>query len=515
MRYIKRITALAAALSVAAGLYLFYFIGSTDELSVVFTSDGHGHIMPGRASWEEGNPHIGGMGALASFLDTVGEDYLLFDSGDFFQGSPEGILTSGSIVVKLMNLLGYDAAALGNHEFDFGQDLLSELASLANFPLLGENIMGPDEGETPLWLSPSFIIQKGDLKIGVIGVITPEMERVSVRENIEGLEFLDPRPAAEKAALRLRQEGADMIILLSHAGLSEDIKTAEVLGDKISIILGGHNHMVLKEPVIRNGVVITQPGSNFRYAGYLNSFFRRGNKRITAFRHRLHPLWISDYAPDSYVEEFILNNMGDLAEKLNEVIGESLRYLPGSIPPAQRINRELALGNLQTDIMRETLGADFAFQNSGGIRAPLFKGPVRVRDFWEVSPFGNHLVKMTLSGSQVRRLLEQSMAQEYSFLQVSGLNLVFNSSLPEGKRVLNVIVVDEDGRKSEIDDSEEYRIVTNSFLAQGGDGYSVFTEGSEVEHTEIMLRDMQIDYIRENSPVSASVEGRQINVSTR
>ena len=244
-------------------------------------------------------------------------------------------------------------------------------------------------------------------------------------------------------------------------------------------------------------------------------YYSRPEKKILSYFNRLNPLWISEYPPDAGIEALIRSGMGEVSEKLETVIGTASCTLSKNLSGPGRLHKELALGNWQADRMREQLETDFAFQNTGGIRAPILEGDIKIRDIWALSPFGNHLVKTTLTGAQVRRLLEQSAAQEYSFLQVSGLSVVYNSALPAGKRVLNVIISDGEDGKKEMDDEEKYTVATNSFLAQGGDGYTVFTEGEETLETSVILRDLQIEYIKENSPVCAKVEGRLINVSAR
>ncbi|NLB35625.1 MAG: bifunctional metallophosphatase/5'-nucleotidase [Elusimicrobia bacterium] len=513
MNYLKRLAAACGFLLVSAGLYFVYWSYNFHPVTFVFTSDGHGHILPERSWDEKDTPPLGGLGALSTFLTGLKEDYILTDSGDIFQGTPEGMLTEGRVVVELMNELGYRAAALGNHEFDYGQETLKNLEALASFPFLGSNIRLLDSEEQPDWVSPPFIIEEGDLSIGLIGAITQDMPKLTGRDNIEGLEFTDIISEVRTAAADLRKQGADIILLLSHAGYEDDLHIAEELSQELDIILGGHTHLVLDKPKIKKGVILGHPGCNFQYAGRLRAYYSHKRNRINAYKYRLYPLRTDLYPPDEEIEALINSSMGEAAEMLNEEIGQVTVDLPSSLYGNGRGHRELALGNWQTDIMRESLGVDFAFQNTGGIRTPLLKGPLKVRDIWKLSPFGNHLVEMTLTGQQVRRLLEESVSGGYSYLQVSGLNFVFNTALPEGMRVLNVIVVDDDGGKTEIDDEEEYRLVTNSFLAGGGDGYTVFTEGKDVVETEIIMRDLQISYIRENPEVYASVEGRKLNVN--
>ena len=513
MEHLKRLFLFLLVIFLSVGSYFLYWRSNVRRLEFIFTSDGHGSILPERAYWRDENPDIGGLGALSTFLKGISAPYILTDSGDIFQGTPEGVLTEGRVVIRLMNHLGYDAAALGNHEFDLGQEVLSSLASDADFPLLGANIRESDTGGIPGYLSPYTVKTLNGIDVGIIGVITPGMDKISIPKNIENLEFMDTVPVISSAAEVLREKGVEIIVVLSHCGLKHDLKVAEELKGEVDLILGGHTHRRLYNPRIKGRVLVCQPGSNFNYAGRLALFYCERENRTLSYAHRLEPLYIEKYPPDGETDIIIEEYTADVSEKLNEVIGESLRRLPGSLTGEDLFHRELALGNWQADVMREVLETDFAFQNTGGIRGDIPEGEIKVRDIWTLSPFGNHLVKMELTGAQIRALLEQSAAQEYSFLQVSGLQVLYNSSLPEGGRVLNVIAVDPEGERYEIEDEGSYTVATNSFLAQGGDGYTVFTEGEEISEKELLLRDVLIDYIREKSPVYAEKEGRIINVS--
>ncbi len=512
MKYINRLVLFIIIISVPLLIYLFYWNRNVVDLNVVFTSDGHGHILPSRAFWKHDKPQIGGLAALGGYLKKLTCPYLLTDSGDIFQGTPEGINTKGKAVVEIMNILGYDAVQVGNHEFDLGQEVLRGLSETADFSFLGANIIEDDTGVVPAYLKKYLIKTLQGIKIGLIGVITSQMEKLILKQHIAGLKFSNPVKAINDNVKILQSKGAEIIVVLSHLGLDEDRKIADKLND-VDVVLGAHSHRCLYNPIKVKRLLICQSGSNFINIGHLKLYYSTCEKKILSYCHCLVPLYVEEFLPHEGVRKIVEEMQAEVSPWLYEVIGQSEVFLPNHLSGKQKKHGELALGNWQTDLMREITESDLAFQNTGGIRASIQKGDIKVRDVWELSPFGNTLTQMTLTGRQIHKLLEQSVAHKYSKLQVSGLKVVYNNSLAKGRRVLNIIITDARGNKKEMDMEKEYTVITNSFLAQGGDGYSVFNEASDVNETAVILRDAEIEFIKNNSPIKASVEGRLVNVS--
>ncbi|MDA3792450.1 MAG: bifunctional UDP-sugar hydrolase/5'-nucleotidase, partial [Elusimicrobia bacterium] len=475
MRYFKRLLLFFGFVAIAAGSYLYYFNSNVRRFDIVYTSDGHGNVLPSVDYETEGHPKIGGLAVLGGYLSEINVPYMLTDSGDMFQGTPEGILSKGKLVIDIMNVLGYSAAAAGNHDFDLGRDTLRNLTQVADFPILGANILETETGLVPEYLTSRAIYNLNGLRIGIIGVITEDMADISMKENIKGLEFVDPVPAISKSVEEIKDD-TDIIVLLSHRGISynarekgssekkysekkysgKDIKLTENISG-VDLILSGHSHIPVKKPIINNNVLVSQPGSNFKYAGRITLYYSSAEKKVLTYKESMTPLYIKDFKPDKRIEDMIKIRMKDISGEMGKVIGRSIGRLSKNLSGEERKHGELALGNWQTDLMREETESDFAFQNSGGIRDDIPKGDVAVRDIWKLSPFGNTLVTMKLTGKQVRELLEQSASQEYSKLQISGLKMIYNESMPKGKRVLNVIVKDKDGEEMEIDPEQEYK----------------------------------------------------------
>jgi len=514
MNYFKRIFFLLFLLFLSAGVYALYWNSGVSPVTFVFTADGYGHILPSKALDRKKNTGIGGFSVLNGCLSQLKKPYILTDSGDVFQGTPEGVLTRGKIVIDLMNMSGYDAAAIGNHEFDYGKQTFKELAELADFPFLGTNIRTEELYSVPGYLKKYLVKTVNGVNVILFGTAHPEMEKIAVKENIEGLVFEDAAVSLNAAINEINSQGVDcgIIVLLSHMGIKNDMETLSK-AKEIDVVLSGHYVSELEKPLRKDRKIICYPGGNFRKLGYLRLYYSKKEKKILSFYHKLIPLYTDMYPSDPRVDERISRESKKISREFEKVIGSSKVMLSRHLSGDERKHGELALGNWQTDIMRQAFEADFAFNNTDSIRGSIPAGNITIRDIWQLSPFGYSLVTMTLKGSEIKELLEQSVSREYSRLQMSGLKVVYNDSLPPGQRVLNIIVETAEGEKAELDPEEEYSVVTNSYLYRSGDGYTVFSRGRDVTESSVLLRDLEIEFIKKNSPIYAKTEKRLLNVS--
>ena len=222
-----------------------------ERLVILHTNDTHSRIEP-LPQTDRTNPDKGGVVRRASYIDQVraeNKQVLLFDAGDFLQGTPYFNLFKGEVEVKAMNLMRYDAATLGNHEFDYGLGVLEKVIRLAHFPIVSSNY---DFSETSLsgMVRPYLILKKGKLRIGVIG-INIQPKGLVATDNYKGMKFLDPEETANILAEQLRREKkCDLVVCLSHLGYGADLRLAES-SRHIDLIIGGHSHTYLQEPVER------------------------------------------------------------------------------------------------------------------------------------------------------------------------------------------------------------------------------------------------------------------------
>ncbi|MEN6323468.1 MAG: metallophosphatase [Proteiniphilum sp.] len=266
-------------------LSLFLLSGTTliarERLVILHTNDTHSRIEP-LPPTDRTAPGMGGVVRRASYIDQVraeNEQVLLFDAGDFLQGTPYFNLFKGEVEVKAMNLMRYDAATLGNHEFDYGLEALEKVVRQADFPIVSSNY---DFSGTALAgiVKPYLILKKGKLRIGVIGIdIQPK--GLIAADNYKGMKFLDPEETANNLAAKLRrEEKCDLIICLSHLGYSADVRLAES-SRNIDLILGGHSHTYLPEPTKQMNrdnrpVMIYQTSGRGAYVGRMDVTMESG-----------------------------------------------------------------------------------------------------------------------------------------------------------------------------------------------------------------------------------------------
>jgi len=472
------------------------------EITVIHTNDLHGHVLPTRVSgWTD---RTGGYAVFVSWLEGVRRENaekdiptLVLDAGDIFMGTVEGNLTRGEAVVRLMNRAGYDAAAVGNHEFDYGFFNFFQLTRQADFPFLSANIFRRETDRPPEFIRPYLVREYDGLKVGIIGVTVAETPEVTATGNVGRIFFRDPEESIRPYIRLLRGEEVDLLIVLSHLGLEEDRKLAEAVGG-IDLIIGGHSHDLLAKP-IRAGprpTLIVQAGSYGRFAGRLDLEVDTAEKRIVRHRENI-------FVNRQYVLPADLETNQILAE-IKEEVGRGYDQTAG-IALEDIISgedRDSPLGNLITDAMRTKVDAEAAFQNPYGIRADLLRGPITRRDIYTALPFDNSIVTMELNGNRILQLLEQSLTLRKGLLQISGLRVKYNPDRPEGSRVLSVEIGDDP-----LEEETYYRVATNDFLAGGGDYFSAFTEGINRVDSGVLLREAVEEYIGRNTPLHPGFGG--------
>ncbi|MBI4577383.1 MAG: bifunctional metallophosphatase/5'-nucleotidase [Planctomycetes bacterium] len=480
------------------------------RLVVVHTNDVHGQAYPVAVTDESGQRRErGGYAALARYIarereaaERSGAGLLLLDGGDIWQGTPEGTLTGGRLCIEFMNLVGYDAAAPGNHEFDHGATRFVALAAHADFPFLSGNILNEATADTPVWLRRAVVREVNGVRVGLSGLTTSTTPTITMKGSTEGLAFDSEVTGARAAVAELRQAGAQVVILVSHCGEEDDRVVARSVPG-IDLIVGGHSHTALvPEEVPGTGTLLVQAGSKGRWAGRVELSISLPSGRVVAHEARLDELEAVPLESVPDVAEVVARWSGEVQRRMESRVGE-LRVSLGRDPAPF----SSPLGCFLADLMRERTGVQVAFHNNGGIRADLAAGPVTLRDLFQVSPFGNTLVTCTLEGSTLKKVLEHALAYPRGAMEVSGLVCRFDPTAPEGARVRRVEVGGEP-----LDEARSYRVVTNNFIFQGGDGHTAFAEATEVEETGVAFLDAQTDWFRDRGPVDYAFENRLIPV---
>lgn len=507
---------------IAVLLALSSFLGvSADEpareVTILYTNDFHSAFDPIPAYWLEGSPKIGGAAHLSTLIQQIRQrerPVFLFDTGDMFTGTLSN-LTRGEALMEMMLSFGYDAMAIGNHEFDYGSENFSKQMNRVPFPVLGANIFY--KGTKYPYSRPYTILERDGVRIGVIGIIGQDARSVALQSGITDLDFLDPVPIARSHVAELKPQ-VDLIVVLAHQGktgpqqtdaehhpevqrdFEEDIRfCSEVAG--IDVFIGGHAHRGIEQPYVhpKNGTLIVQTYGYGTRLGYLK--LRLKGRKIVSHEGKLLKVWSDQLPPDPVVAAKIEHYKKIVAPKVGLVVGRLKARLVRSY------NTESTLGSFVADVLRKATKADIAFENAGGLRADLPAGDVTKGDVLDVLPFLNTLVVCEMTGAQISEVMEQSLSLERGMIQVSGLRAVYDLSRPVGKRLLDLRIGGQP-----LDPSRVYRVATNSFLAEGGDLYETFLKTKQMD-TGKQLSEVLSEYLSGHPQIDPPEMGRLIPAS--
>lgn len=477
----------------------------TVDVQILGLNETHGQLVP---LARDGRP-AGGAAALAAYLEREeAENHrtLILDSGDFMQGPPISSFFEGESAVEVFNEIGVDAVAVGNHEFDWGQDALAARQKQAEFPFLAVNIVEETTGEAPEGIEPFIVESLSGVTVGVIGVANPDTKNVTLPAATEGLRFLnlsDTAKAVNAAVAELRDRKVETIVVAAHQGLTSptegDLATLVAqLSPEIDLVLGGHIPTEFSTTI--NGIPVVQPFGNTRGYADVTLEVDRHTRDVVDVRAALDPTWVDEITPDAGVQAIVDRYQAVIDEALGQTVGEA------TTPIVRDRNAESEMGNFVADAMRTHLDAvDVALTNSGGLRADIDAGPITLAEIYAVLPFNNTLVTMDLTGAQVRQALEEGYRPtDFGVVQVSGLTWTVDPAAPAGSRVTAVTLPNG----TPLDPSATYRVATNNFMAAGGDSFTTLTKGANTVDTGVNLVDTVVSFLERNSPVDPQVEGR-------
>ena len=461
-------------------------------LTILHVTDFHGALLSEDKDFSSGKP-VGGAAVVAAYVDAERRKaqgpVLVLGGGDMMQGSAISNLSMGAAVIDFMNEVGFDACAIGNHEFDWGVGVLKARMKQASFPFLAANIFSGGETKRAEWALPYAIVLKGNLKVGIIGIITEDAPVVINPKSIEGLKFVPPSQIVNSIAGELRKEGAKVVVVLAHIGGSQE-KDGKVTGPiadlasklvGVDAVLGGHSHTVVSGTV--NSLPVMISGANGIRLGVMHLRVDACKGGSSLIDENVQSTFAEAVEPNKAVAGIVESFRKKYAAQLDKTIGVATE-------PITRGRGEGALGNLICDIMRDAVDAQISFENSGGIRVDLDKGPITGGIVYRMLPFDNTIVTMYLTGKQVKEALEEGTG-ERSLVQSSGLHYTYKPSDPQGQRIKSISL--ENGEP--ISPAKLYLVATNDFMANGGDRFTVFKEGTKIKNTQILLRDAVISWI--------------------
>lgn len=505
---------LCMALSVFTGVV---YAADTDTVVILYENDVHCAVE--------------GYSKLAAMKNELSETYTnvgVVSAGDFVQGGTLGAVSKGEYIVNLMNKVGYDAIALGNHEFDYQLPRLNELNAMSNTKFISCNFQKIGEDKT--YFEPYTIVSYGNVDVAYIAITTPETinssspaqfkndkgELIYTFNESKLYDIVQTNINAAETA------GADYVIALSHIGYDESGNLADITDvientDGFDVVLDAHSHSVIEEKVIKDksgdDVLLTSTGTKFEYIGKLtikNGAFDTELVEVESYTK-------TDPVVDAYITE-INENYAQLG---NRKIGESKVEFITHDKDGNRLvrNAETNLGNFCSDALRVMTGADMSFVNGGGLRAPMESGDITFNDIFSVFPFNNQIVTAEISGQILIDFLEMAVMnypeEDGSFPHMSGVTFSVNKSIPTSVkvdangffekvdgayRVYNVKVLDKtSGEYKALDPNGKYILAGfNYFILDFGGGMTMFKDAKILDAEGTLDVELLENYIVEH-----------------
>jgi 2',3'-cyclic-nucleotide 2'-phosphodiesterase (5'-nucleotidase family) len=493
-------------------------------ISVVSTNDFHGALVGRVHSWSHGDV-VGSSDYLAGYINLVRQeelsDVLLLDAGDIMQGTLVSNYFYGASTIDIYNKMGYDAAAIGNHEFDWGVDVLQDRMDQADFPFLAANIYYKANDERPDWAQP-YVVKRlgGNIKVGIIGIANPETPSITNPVNVADLYFTDGEAETDQIAAELEAQGVHVIIALVHiGGFWPDfgdlgVYACGVDSDLVDLIVSGHTHSDIRDEIC--GIPTVQAYSSGTAFARVDLMVDKRTGEVADYWMNPYPTstyntWYGEPAtyrgrvvrphrPISHLTAYYESLVEDLK---NEVIGCANSDI------TREYRYESEMGDWVTDIMRaQDPGIDFAFTNSGGLREDIDAGPITFGEVFETLPFDNTQVIVELDGSEVRQVLEEGITGDHGVIQVSGLQFTFDYDLPVHSRIMGNVIDLSTGLP--LNPAATYYVAVNDFMAGGGDEYFTLAANPQT-NTYVLVRDLVVDWVKAAGcfdPPDPSVEQR-------
>lgn len=520
------------------------------RITVIATADFHGALEPKHAKIVD-KREVGGIDIIAAYVEALRNTnpggVVLLDAGDLYQGTLLSAASEGKAVIEFYNDLGYDTVAVGNHDFDFGPvgyhstpecpeddplGVIKQRIAEARFPFLAANIYDRATGKQVDWtnLRSHVILERKGVRIGVIGLTAANTQLITHPANVRGLEFKPLLSSVRRVLPAVRAAEAKVVILVVHAGVEIDEDTGEVGGalidlarglepGEVDLIVGGHTHQPFSAMINDIPVIQSYPrGVGFARADLVvdrttgrvvpdqilladNTFFFRTDRDGKPPRfagRRIRPV-------ARFVKKLELFKRS-IAHLENIRLGRALVTLQ----PQRRWDS--AVGNLVCDAIRASdRSIDVAMYNAGGLRTSIPKGEITFGRVYEVVPFDNNLVTVMLTGAQIRDILEHGLSGPYGVMEISGLQVEFDPDAKPGSRCKSI----HDDSGNVLRDDQLYKVATNEFVLNGGDGYGTFARGTDVHNTHTLIREVVARYIKQKGTVGRVDEGRYRPCSDR
>jgi 5'-nucleotidase / UDP-sugar diphosphatase len=492
----------------------------SSTITILHTNDIHGRhrpfrVIPGSATSQSGDPgqelhtferegEAGGFATLATAVDRIraergGDKVLLMDGGDTFSDDLLGNLTEGEANIRLMNQLGYQFMALGNHDFDYGIERTRQLDAIANFPMRAANVIDESTGQ-PVLGDPTLQLQAGGLRVGMIALGYHNTHQTSSPKNVEGLRFSSGIRAVQRYLPALRQQ-VDIVVVLSHQGTAMDrVLAREVEG--IDVIVGGHSHDEISEEKIGETWIV-QAVSDAAVLG--DTIITVKNGQVIQVENDLHTLYTDVYSPDTEVAALVTQLRAPHKERLEAVIAQIEE------PVGRNYKSESPFERLTGQIMMDYTGADLAFLPGIGYGVTLLPGPMTREMLYTLLPHPAKVVTVELTGAQILDVLEQSATNQSpedkvevvgGVIQTAGIRFTMDLNRPVGERISDVWIGGQP-----IASERTYRLVTNSGFKWGIHRYTTIQQGKNLEELDVQVVDLVENAFSEMGKIRAPKMG--------
>ncbi|MDA7420582.1 bifunctional metallophosphatase/5'-nucleotidase [Tritonibacter multivorans] len=513
-----------AALGLTAG-----FAAADYKLTILHTNDIHSRIesinkydSTCNAESEAEGKCFGGVARIKSAVDAkraelAGQNVLVLDAGDPFQGSLFYTTYKGAAEAEFMEAIGYDAMAVGNHEFDDGPEGLAKFIDAVSFPVISGNLDLSSEDSLKGKVGNHVVLEVGGEKIGIISVLaTDTVDTSSPGDNVV---FQDEIESLKADVATLEAEGVNKIIALTHVGLPKDLDIAAAVPG-IDVVVGGHSHTLLSNtnerakgpyPTMVGDTAVVTAYAYSKYLGELDVTF--DDAGVVSAAEGEPMLLDASVTPDAGMLARVAEMGAPIEEMKKRVVAESSDVIVGDRNVCRA--EECSIGNLVADAMLDRVkdqGISIAIQNGGGLRASIDAGEVTMGEVLTVLPFQNTLSTFFVSGQTVIDALESGVSQveegKGRFPQVAGLKYTFDIAVaPNEGRVSDVLVMDGDAWVA-IDPAKTYGLVSNNYVRGGGDGYKMFRDAENAYDFGPDLADVTAEYMAKNAPYTPYTDGR-------
>jgi 2',3'-cyclic-nucleotide 2'-phosphodiesterase (5'-nucleotidase family) len=471
------------------------------RVRILHTNDFHGRLQPQTPSGADGRV-VGGSAVLAAHFDSARARFdgptLLLSGGDDMQGTAISNLSWGRSTIDAHNAVRYTAAALGNHEFDWGLDTLRARVAESRFPWMAANVYVAGTRAHPQWVRPWVMVDTAGVRVALIGIALSTTPEIVMAGRVEGLEFGPEVPAIEHSAREARAAGADFVVVTMHVGAvcdeagtepeeestgceGEMIDIARALTEPVDLIVGGHTHRRVLTEV--GGIPLAEAAQYGTAYSLTDLELRDG--RAVATRRAVYVPYADEVDADTAVQRLV-------EEWEVRVRPVTEREIATFAAPMDREGGEFPLGNLIADAHRVATGAHASLVNNGSIRRTMPGGAISYGLLYELQPFQNELVTMEVTGAQLRAALENAIGDEGRHgAHVSGMEVTYDPAAAAGARVRTIRLTD--GRT--IGDDDVITMGLSEFLATGGDRYTSWV-GAPMSRTGLVDVDALADYLR-------------------